>query len=88
MSGTGVAPTSYSVSLTWSPSTSTVTGYNVYSSSVSGGPYAKLTPAPVAATSYTNSGVQQGETYYFVVTSVNSQNQESTYSTPVSAAIP
>jgi hypothetical protein len=88
MSGTGVAQTSYSVSLTWSPSTSTVTGYNVYSSTVSGGPYAKLTSSPVAATSYTDSGVQQGETYYFVVTAVNSQNQESTYSTPVSAAIP
>jgi Abnormal spindle-like microcephaly-assoc'd, ASPM-SPD-2-Hydin/Fibronectin type III domain/Immunoglobulin I-set domain len=88
MSGTGVAQTSYSVSLTWSPSTSTVTGYNVYSSTVSGGPYAKLTSAPVAATSYTDGGVQQGETYYFVVTAVNSQNMESAYSTPVSAAIP
>ncbi len=88
LSGTGVAPTSYSVSLNWAASTSSVTGYNVYSSTVSGGPYAKLTPAPVGATDYTDSSVQQGNTYYYVVTAVNSQNQESGYSTQVSANIP
>jgi hypothetical protein len=88
LSGTGVAPTSYSVLLNWTASASSVTGYNVYSSTVSGGPYAKLTPAPVGATDYTDSSVQQGNTYYYVVTAVNSQNQESGYSTQVSASIP
>jgi fibronectin type 3 domain-containing protein len=65
-----------------------VTGYNVYSSAVSGGPYAKLTSTPVAITSYTDSGVQPGETYYFVVTAVNSQNVESADSGQVSATVP
>jgi Abnormal spindle-like microcephaly-assoc'd, ASPM-SPD-2-Hydin/Fibronectin type III domain len=88
LSGTGVAPTTYSVSLSWTASTSSVTGYNVYSSTVSGGPYTKLTSTPVAATNYTDSGVQQGTTYYFVVTSVNSENQESAYSGQASANIP
>ena len=88
LSGTGVAPTTYSVSLNWAASTSSVTGYNVYSSAVSGGPYAKLTPAPVGATDYTDNSVQQGNTYYYVVTAVDSQNQESGYSTQVSASIP
>ena len=37
LAGTGVAQ-AYSVSLSWTPSTSSVTGYNVYSSRVSGGP--------------------------------------------------
>ena len=88
LSGTGVAPTTYSVLLNWAASASSVTGYNVYSSTVSGGPYAKLTPAPVGATDYTDDSVQQGNTYYYVVTAVNSQNQESAYSTQVSANVP
>jgi hypothetical protein len=87
LSGTGVA-TSYSVSLTWTASTSTVTGYNVYSSTASGGPYAKLTSAPVAPTNYTDNSVQQGKTYYYVVTAVNSANAESAYSGQVSAVVP
>ena len=88
LSGTGVAPTSYSVLLSWTASTSPVTGYNVYSSTVSGGPYTKVTPTPVTSTDYTDSSVQAGNTYYFVVTSVNSENQESAYSAQASAVVP
>jgi hypothetical protein len=88
LSGTGVAQTAQSVSLSWTAGPSSVTGYNVYSSTVSGGPYAKLTSPPVAAADYTDSGVQSGQTYYFVVTAVNSQNVESAYSPQVSAAVP
>jgi hypothetical protein len=88
LSGTGVAAVNHSVALSWSPSTSTVVGYNTYSSSQSGGPYTKLTGAPVAATSYTDSAVQAGQTYYFVVTSVDSSNLESAYSGEVSALVP
>jgi hypothetical protein len=88
LSGVGVAQASNSVSLTWAASTSAVTGYNVYSSTESGGPYGKLTPSPVAATDYADSSVQQGQTYYYVVTAVNSQNAESAYSAQVSAAVP
>jgi hypothetical protein len=88
LSGTGAAVVNHSVALTWTPSTSTVTGYNTYSSQVSGGPYTKMTSAPVAATSYTDSSVTAGQTYYFVVTSVDSSNVESAYSTEVSALVP
>lgn len=88
LSGTGVAAVNHSVTLSWSPSTSTVIGYNTYSSTVSGGPYTKLTSSPDAATSYTDSGVQAGQTYYFVITSVNSSNMESGYSPEVSATVP
>ncbi len=86
--GTGVAAVSHSVSLSWSPSTSTVMGYNTYTSSVSGGPYTKLTTAPVSTSSYTDSNVVAGQTYYFVVTAVNSSNVESAYSAEVSALVP
>jgi hypothetical protein len=88
LSGTGVAAVNHSVSLTWTPSTSTVIGYNTYTSAISGGPYTKLTGTPVAATSYTDGSVSAGQTYFFVVTSVDSGNVESAYSTEVSALIP
>jgi hypothetical protein len=87
LSGTGVAQ-AYSVDLNWSASTSSVTGYNIYSGTASGGPYTKLTSSPVPSTDYTDGSVQQGKTYYYVVTSVNSDNVESAYSTQVSAVIP
>lgn len=88
LSGTGVTAASHSVDLAWSPSTSAVVGYNAYSSTVSGGPYTKMTGSPVAATSYTDSAVQAGQTYFFVVTSVDSSNEESAFSNEVSATIP
>ncbi len=88
LSGTGVAVVNHSVALSWSPSTSTVVGYNTYSSAQSGGPYTKLTSTPVAATSYSDTAVQAGQTYYFVVTSVDSSNVESAYSAEVSALVP
>jgi hypothetical protein len=88
LSGTGLAQVAHSVALSWIASTSAVTGYNVYSGAVSGGPYAKVTSAPVAETDFTDSNVQAGQTYYFVVTAVNSQSQESAYSAQVSAAVP
>jgi len=88
LSGTGVAAVSHSVALAWTASTSTVIGYNTYSSTVSGGPYTKMTSIPDAATSYTDTSVQAGQTYYFVVTAVNSSNVESAYSPEVSALVP
>jgi hypothetical protein len=88
LSGTGVQPVSHSVTLTWTASTSTVTGYNVYRSTVSGGPYTKLNLTPVTATTYTDTTVQSGMTYFFVVTSVDSSGVESANSTEVSATIP
>lgn len=88
LSGTGVAPVTHSVFLSWAPSTSSVTGYNVYSSEVSGGPYSKLTTSPVGATSYTDGSVTASQTYYYVVTAVSSTSGESAYSPQVSATVP
>jgi hypothetical protein len=86
--GTGVSAVTHSVALTWTSSASNVVGYNAYTSAQSGGPYTKLTGAPVATTSYTDSAVLSGQTYYFVVTSVDSSNVESALSAEVSALIP
>jgi hypothetical protein len=88
LSGTGVQTVSHSVTLTWTASTSTVSGYNVYRSTVSGGPYTKLNSTLVAATTYTDTSVQSGQTYFFVATAVDSSGVESADSTEVSATIP
>ena len=92
LTGIGVqqvqAQAAHSVALTWDASASNVVGYNTYSGTTSGGPYAKLVQAPVNATSYTDTTVQSGLTYYYVVTAVDSSNGESDFSQEISATIP
>ena len=89
LTGTGVAQT-HAVNLNWSSSTSSVAGYNVYSSRVSGGPYLKLNSTPMATTSYTDATVQPGLTYFYVTTAVGSGSgsPESGFSAEVSAVVP
>jgi hypothetical protein len=78
----------HSVSLTWSPSASSgVTSYNVYRGTVSGGPYTRLHTG-VITTTYTDSNVQSGTTYYYVTTAVDSSGAESAYSNEAQANIP
>jgi hypothetical protein len=87
--GTGSQPSTHSVSLFWSPSTSSVVGYNVYRGTTSGGPYpSKLTPSPLPTTSLVDSTVMAGTTYYYVATSVDQNNVESIYSNQLTAAVP
>jgi hypothetical protein len=87
LSGTGVQP--HTVGLSWNASTSSVVGYNVYRGTTDGGPYpSKLTTSPVAATAFTDTGVLDGETYYYVVTAVDSSGDESVASNQASAPIP
>ena len=87
---TGVCTTagSHTVSLNWTASTTPSVNYNVYRSGTSGGPYTKLTASPVSATSYIDSAVLAGQTYYYVTTAVASGNTESAYSNEAPAAIP
>lgn len=88
LSGTGAAATTHSVSLNWTPSSTTYSGFNVYRSSVSGGPYAKVDGSLILTSSYTDSSVSSGQTYYYVATEMDSTGMESGYSSEVSAAIP
>jgi len=88
LTGSGVQSGTHSVALSWNASTSPVAGYNVYRSLQSGGPYAKLTGSPLPSTSYADSNVQSGSTYYYVATSVTSNADESGYSNQTAATIP
>ncbi len=87
-SGIGVRLTSHAATLQWDASTSAVSGYYVYSSTISGGPYTRQTSSPLANTSYRDTTVQSGQTYYYVVTSVDASGIESSYSNQASALIP
>jgi len=88
LTGTGAQPSTHTVALSWDPSTSTVIGYNLYRATQSGGPYAKLNSALLSSTSYSDSDVLSGTTYYYVSTAVNSSYVESVYSNQASAAVP
>lgn len=80
---------SYSVSLSWAASSSTgIAGYNVYRSSTSGGPYTQLNSSLVATTSFTDTSVAAGGTYYYVTTAVNTSNDQSAYSNQAQATVP
>ena len=86
LSGTGVLASGHTVSLSWSAASGI--GYDVYVGSTSGGPYSRITSSPQSGTSYVDSNVQSGKTYYYVVTTVSSSNAESKYSSEVKAAVP
>jgi glycosidase len=60
-------------------------GYNLYRSPVSGGGYVLVNSSPLGGTSYTDSGLQNGKTYFYVVTSLDATGNESAYSNEVSA---
>ena len=87
VSGSGQA-VQHNVALSWSPSTSTVTGYNVYRGTTSGGPYTRINSALDAVTTYSDGTVQSGQTYYYVTTAVASNGMESTYSNETAAQVP
>ena len=88
LTGTGTAASQHTVSLSWTASPSTVVGYNVFRGTQSGGPYAVLNSAADASTSYTDSTVQAGQTYYYVVTAVDSSGNESVNSNQAQAVVP
>src|SRR5262249_16256694 len=72
MNGTGAGAPQDSVTLSWSASTSTVTGYQVYRGMSSGGPYNVINSNESELT-YTDSSVLAGQTYFYVVTAVDAQ---------------
>jgi len=78
--------TSAQATLVWTASASgTVSGYNVYRATTAGGPYTKLNTATVAATTFTDTTVVHGTTYYYVVTAADPSTLESVNSNEVPA---
>jgi hypothetical protein len=89
LTGTGTPPPTHSVTLNWTASVSSgVVGYNIYRGSNSGGPYIQINSALDTTTQDIDYNVVGGQTYYYVVTAVNSKGAESAYSNQIKAVIP
>jgi hypothetical protein len=81
-------PSTHSVAISWSPSPSTdVAYYRVYRGTVSGGPYSLLA-TNITASTYTDTNVQSGATYYYVATTVSTDGLESIFSNQLNSVIP
>ncbi|MGA2275899.1 MAG: fibronectin type III domain-containing protein [Bryobacteraceae bacterium] len=83
----------HSVTLTWgasTPGTYPIAGYNVYRAPSSAPTdYVQINTALVTTTlTYTDGAVSNSATYYYAVKAVDTQNNQSAYSTPATATIP
>ena len=75
------------VAWTYTQGTDLATGFNVYRSTTTGGPYAKLTTVPlsISTLSYQDSTGNGGTKYFYVVTAIDSLGAESANSNETSA---
>jgi uncharacterized protein (TIGR02145 family) len=58
------------ITINWLPVSDAI-GYYVYRSTTSGGSYSKVESSPISSTSYTNTGLSGGITYYYKVAAYN-----------------
>lgn len=79
---------SHAAGLSWQQGSNGILGYNVYRGTTSGGPYSQLNSSLLPASSYSDSTVQGGNTYYYVATEVGGSGEESSYSNETQAVIP
>jgi subtilase family serine protease/Tol biopolymer transport system component/flagellar hook assembly protein FlgD/fibronectin type 3 domain-containing protein len=70
--------------LQWEKSEGTTASYNLYRSAAVGGPYQKINSSPLVLPSYTDTGLGNGNRYFYVVTSVDSSGNEGVYSNEAS----
>jgi len=78
------------VDISWDQSPSAdVQGYKVYRSQTSGGPYTLISGTiTITVLQFTDDSVLSGQTYFYVVTSIDINGIESAPSVEVSAPIP
>jgi hypothetical protein len=85
---TAAAGQAHSVALTWNASSSAVSGYNIYRSTMSGSGYTRLNGALIPGLAYADTTVAAGTTYFYVATAVDSGGDESADSNQATAVIP
>jgi hypothetical protein len=91
LSGTGVAAVAYQVDLSWDAPTSSpdpVTGYNVYRSPSGASSYVQLNSTAVTGAAYVDRSVQDGQTYAYIVESVDAAGVASALSNTAIVPIP
>jgi len=88
LQASGVPAGDHLAALSWGSVGALAIGYNIYRGTTSGGPYGRVNTALDGNTTYTDSAVSAGQSYYYVVTAVGSNSAESAYSNEVLASIP
>jgi Abnormal spindle-like microcephaly-assoc'd, ASPM-SPD-2-Hydin len=91
LTGTGSATSSYAVHVSWdapTDSTDPVAGYNIYRSPSGSSKYALLNSSVDALTTYVDSTVKNGDSYDYIVESVDASGVESVPTSPVVVTIP
>ena len=81
-------PVAHNVGLTWNASTSTVSGYNMYRSLDQTNWTLLNTTGLITTLDYTDNSVTSGTTYYYGVTAVDANSNESIKSNIATAVIP
>lgn len=79
-------PTTHTVTVEWAASSSTVSSYRIYRSSVSGSAYMQIGSTNLLT--WNDPTVQNGNTYFYVSTAVDAGGNESDFSNEASAVIP
>lgn len=78
----------HTVTLSWSCGSSSVSGFNVYRSTTSGGPYTRVNSNLVSSMLFSDNAVHEGQTYFYVTTAISGSNTESGYSNQARAIVP
>lgn len=73
------------VNISWNASTSLSVTYNIYVGGTSGGPYTKI--GNTASLQFKDLNATAGNTYFYVITALNSSGEESVFSREVSVTI-
>jgi hypothetical protein len=90
LAGIGIS-VAYQVNLAWlapTGSSDPVAGYNVYRSPIGGTSYQQVNGSAVTQTAYVDTTVQAGQTYDYIVESVDSKGNSSVASNMASANVP
>jgi hypothetical protein len=88
LNGSGMQSGTHRITLTWHSNASTIIGFNIYRRSGSQGPYTRINSAPNAGAAFTDASVQAGQTYFYMITSLNKHGKESKYSNQVQVTVP
>lgn len=78
-------PVQHGITVSWTASTTPGVTYNIYGATASGGPYTKLTTAPVSTLSFLDATATDGKAHFYVATSVSATGVESQFSTQTTA---
>jgi len=76
----------HNVNLSWTASTDTVSGYNVYRGTVAGGETTLLTATPITGTTYDDATATPGKLFYVVKSVLN--GVESAASNEITVSLP